>query len=81
MIIALDYDGTYTTDPEFWNLFINNTKKSQHSIFIVSMRYPHETINNVDCEIIYTSRKAKSSCFHADVWIDDHPYWILKDAI
>lgn len=27
MIIALDYDGTYTEDPDLWNKFLEDSKK------------------------------------------------------
>ena len=40
------------------------------------MRYPTEPVR-IGCEVVYTSRKAKSECFDADVWIDDMPHFIL----
>jgi len=90
MLIALDYDGTYTLDPEFWNTFIINSKKRNHKIIIVTMRYPHEgeevEEQIKECSIIYTSRKAKKSFLERmgifpDVWIDDNPEWIYIDSI
>ena len=80
MIIALDYDKTYTTDPALWDRFVADAQTSGHSIKIVTMRYPSETIENAPCEVIYTSRIAKAKIVKADIWIDDSPHWIYQDA-
>ena len=38
MNIALDYDNTYTEDPEFWYEFMQNAKARGYNIFIVTFR-------------------------------------------
>jgi hypothetical protein len=81
MIIALDYDNTYTVDPKLWARFVRDAKVNGHTVKIVTMRYPHEPIVGVPCEVVYTSRQAKVKTFRADVWIDDSPHWIYQDAI
>ena len=81
MLIALDYDKTYTVDPALWDRFIRDAEINGHVVKIVTMRYPHEAITNVPCEVVYTSRQAKSKIIKADVWIDDSPHWIYQDAI
>jgi len=81
MRIALDYDNTYTLDPSLWNGFIKAAQARGHDVRIVTMRYPHETIQSAPVDVTYTSRKAKSSAVSADVWIDDSPCWIYQDAI
>lgn len=81
MLIALDYDKTYTLDSEFWNQFVENVKRRGHDVKIVTMRYPHEEILNAPCDVIYTSRNAKNKFINADVWIDDSPHWIYQDVI
>lgn len=81
MLIALDYDNTYTVDPKLWNRFIHDAEANGHVVKIVTMRYPHEAIINAPCDVIYTSRQAKAKTFKADVWIDDSPHWIFQDAI
>ena len=81
MIIALDYDKTYTVDPELWISFIETAQSRGHDVKIVTMRYPEETIDNVPCDVVYTSRQAKRKCFSADIWIDDSPHWIFEDAL
>ncbi len=81
MLIALDYDGTYTTDPILFDAFIRQAKASGHEIICVTMRYPEEEIHML-CEIIYTSRQAKLPFMGGlgrmpDIWIDDNPRFIL----
>lgn len=92
MIICIDYDGTYTCDKKLWNKFIAITKKNNHKIYCLTMRYPEETISDIPCEVIYTSRNAKQpfsqSYFREKnlkpqsvIYIDDMPEFLLKDAI
>jgi hypothetical protein len=88
MIIALDYDNTYTADPKLWDRFIKDAEANGHTVKIVTMRYPpgaddypSETIKNAPCEVIYTSRIAKAKIVKADIWIDDSPHWIFQDAL
>ena len=91
MLIALDYDGTYTADIELWDRFIAHSRANGHRVFVVTMRFPHEgddisrrLVAKVD-RIIYTSRGAKRRHLerlgHAvHVWIDNHPEHIIGDA-
>lgn len=79
MRIAIDYDGTYSADPELWKPFIYHAKSRGHEVTCVTMRYPHEPIE-MPCPVFYTSRKAKAIAFDADIWIDDSPRWLLQDS-
>ena len=76
MIIALDYDGTYTRDPELWERFIDSAISSGHQISCVTMRYPQEEVR-MRIPVVYTSRQAKMLCFKADIWIDDNPHFLV----
>lgn len=92
MLIALDFDKTYSEDPELWNIFIRSCRERGHRILCVTARYPEEnwfiedTIGK-QCQIIYTSRKAKLKFVNEeknifpDVWIDDDPLYIFKDHL
>ena len=86
MKIALDYDGTYTADPDFWEKFIKNCE-GKHTIYIVTMRHPHEKFEiKPSIPVIYTSRKAKKLYCEEhgaffDIWIDDNPEWLFTDSI
>ena len=81
--IALDFDGTYTADPELWNRFIEMCR-DKHDVWIVTMRYSNEPIG-INHPVIYTSRKAKKvyceeKGIHFDIWIDDTPEWLFRDG-
>lgn len=85
MLIALDYDKTYTADPELWDAFIKNAVFRGHKVICITMRrYPEEQIKSWYMEIVYTDRKAKkkyaeTNGYAVDIWIDDKPAWILED--
>ena len=81
MLIALDYDKTYTADPALWNDFVQLAQNRGHTVKIVTMRTPVETIVNAPIQVVYTSRKAKSSVINADIWIDDSPQWVYQDSL
>ncbi len=90
MIIALDYDGTYTEDPISWDDFISYMMKKGHEIVVVTMRYeseaPEFTLSPVcACRWFFTGRKAKKPFMHnlgikPNIWIDDHPQSVFLDA-
>lgn len=89
MNIALDYDNTYTLDPDLWDVFIKLLAMRGHSVYIVTMRYvtqPIEPILDlVPGNVYYTSGKAKRKFMtdqdiRIDVWIDDIPDFILYDT-
>lgn len=92
MIIALDYDDTYTRDPQLWDAFIAMSKHRGHTVVCVTMRYPNEGDNvrkalagKVD-DIIFTSRQAKydfvtkNHGYVPSVWIDDSPWFVFNGA-
>ena len=91
MLIALDYDGTYTADPGLWHPFITASRARGHRVFVVTMRFPSEGREleqrlgrHVD-RIIFTAREAKRRHVQrlghdVDVWIDNHPEYIDGDA-
>lgn len=84
MKIALDYDGTYTSDAVLWDSFIRLAMSRGHEIVIVTMRYPKEKIES-NLEIIYTSRSAKKlycdeNDLYFDIWIDDNPEWLFTNG-
>lgn len=93
MLIALDYDGTYTADPELWDAFIANAVERGHRVIIATMRYPNESaevISNLANKVdgfVFTSRKAKKQEVRLqlkedpDIWIDDNPDWLYEDAL
>jgi hypothetical protein len=89
MKIALDYDDTYTQDPEFWLKFIDMVAEHGHEVILVTMRAPYERhkldqtlLNKISAE--FTNNKAKrpfveEKGIHIDVWIDDNPHYVDQD--
>lgn len=96
MKIALDYDGTYTEDPELWDGFIMLAHQLGHEVHVVTMRFPEEAIRHPipqpqrgevrkKAKIHYTSRQAKRRFMQNmghefQVWIDDIPEFILHST-
>ena len=82
---ALDFDETYTEDPELWNHFICNCYKRGHTVTFVTYRF--DSWENTDIktvahahgmDIVFTAGKQKMHCFAADIWIDDSPQTIVS---
>ena len=88
MNISLDFDDTYTRDPEMWNHFVELAQQSGHTVYCVTAREP----NKVNKEEVYNSigrLVGKDNCYFTnsmakakymseqgiqiDVWIDDLP--------
>jgi hypothetical protein len=88
MLIALDWDGTYTADPALWNAFIDAARSRMHEVWIVTARHESEPVQpgtHVD-RVVYTGRQAKRHFVSTktgrtvQVWIDDMPEFILTGA-
>lgn len=89
MNISIDFDYTYTRDPELWNTFIQQALRRGHIVYCVTARtleYPDERkevlesigqlIGASNC--IFTGGQAKRPFCQAqniniDVWVDDMP--------
>ena len=93
MIIALDYDDTYTADPELWNQFIDDSIERGHKVLICTARRDTEE-NREDVSLpekyngvvpkYFTGLRCKKKFLEArgikvGVWIDDNPRVILED--
>lgn len=93
MNIALDYDGTYTADPDLWESFIDRAYENGHYVFIVTSRHPEidnnkvlEKLKKTTNGVIFTNYKAKRHYVESqegikiDVWIDNDPRGIIEDS-
>lgn len=83
MKIALDYDKTFTADPELWTQFVRSAKLRGHDIAFVTFRWsgPENTdimadAGKLEIPIVFCGHKQKSHCYNADIWIDDMPVLI-----
>lgn len=83
MLIAIDYDGTYSADPALWDAFILSAKGRGHRVVCVTAR--RETEENVaECDVpgvltYFTGLAAKDWYMRekrqmvVDVWVDNDP--------
>jgi hypothetical protein len=90
MNIALDFDDTYTRDPEGWDYFIKLFQSRGHIIYCVTSRgfdtwEVYATIGEIvgRGKCIFTGFKAKKDWvsklgIRIDVWINDNPFFILN---
>ena len=88
MNIALDFDDTYTRDPQLWDHFIAQAKDRQHDIRIVTFRKRSMTDPALDwlsqiLPVIFTEYQQKRAFtnrigWNVDVWIDDSPEFIIS---
>ena len=91
-VVALDYDGTFSTAPTTWATAVKVLKQRGFVIVGITMRYEEEK-NGIDplyfdvCDVVhFTGRRGKLKfCEEHNIpihiWIDDRPDFILGDAI
>lgn len=84
--IALDYDETYTINPEMWNEIINTFQKAGNEVMIVTFRSDDLPIDHdPGIPVFYTAWNAKRPYMEKqgidiDVWIDDSPELIIQNS-
>lgn len=83
--IALDFDGTYTLHPEFWDLFLHNCKAHGIKVLIVTLRHAtHDRLaveahlERLGAGIVYCGGRPKAGVLkerkiEVDVWVEDDP--------
>jgi hypothetical protein len=91
--IAMDFDDTFTADPELWSAFIVTAQDRGHRVLCVTAR--RDTDENrqilteyfeqhgVDVPIIFCNLASKLHSMErrgtkVDIWIDDSPYAIVN---
>jgi hydroxymethylpyrimidine pyrophosphatase-like HAD family hydrolase len=87
MNIALDYDDTFTSDPQMWRKIIAILKEVGHDVRIVTSRfYLFESereikeatgLDVIFCKHNYKLEVTRKIGFNVDIWIDDNPGGIL----
>lgn len=87
MVLAIDYDDTYTNFINEFNIVRDMFQKLNHQVVIVTARDEVQESIEMTLElskfddIIYTSGKAKAGEIRADIWIDDNPVTLCCDFI
>lgn len=90
LTIALDYDETFTEDPEIWIPFIKHARSRGHKVICVTLRFEDddevkEVMGPLCDDVICTSGEDKEpaslrSGWSVDIWIDDSPEFIRSEG-
>jgi len=89
MIISIDYDDTYTKDPETFNQVIKLFQEAGHTVICVTLRHPFQgeevknSIGKVVSDVLFTSGQMKKEYaikagYKINVWVDDLPEMIAE---
>lgn len=93
--IALDYDNTYSADPNFWIQFIQTSMDYGHNVFIVTYRDDRYDRNsdleflNAIIPVYYTRGCAKKWWMNqfapeehskVHIWIEDRPESVFENS-
>ena len=84
MNVAIDYDGTYDTNPKIWGALIALLKKENHKVYCITKRYSshaHDIKEALDIPIIFAKHSkivaAQKAGIKIDIWIENNPASIL----
>lgn len=86
MTLGLDFDGTYTRSPEFWDAFVVLAKQHGHRVVCVTARHG-DADDIAECDVpgvltYFTAMTAKdwfmrqNHGIEIDVWLDDSPEYV-----
>lgn len=94
LIIAMDYDNTFSAAPETFKAIIRCFQSTGHKVYCVTMRHEkldwHDDFsilkNRYDVETIFCDGQAKRKVcenlgINIDIWIDDWPEGIAIDSL
>jgi hypothetical protein len=91
MNLAIDFDDTYTRDPQMWDAFIGLALKNGHNVYCVTARahaQDEQVLGSIGQMVgrqncYFTAMQGKRAYMWAnkiriDVWIDDMPDMIVN---
>lgn len=89
MLIAIDWDNTYSADPKTFDSIIAMLIASDHEVIFVTGRSYKQAVDSSawpDLTVVYTNGKYKrKTCekllLFVDIWIDDEPGMIEPGRI
>jgi len=86
MIIAIDYDNTYTGDPNTWDEVIKTFQASGHTVICVTARpelMGQPVLDSIGklVPVVFAGAEWKREAalkrgYKVDVWVDDSPEYI-----
>lgn len=86
LTIAIDFDNTWTSDPDAWTVFYHIMRSRGHRIIMATGR--HHYTDDMDrfplpdgmpivyCGRAYKEDATRSAGYHVHIWIDDLPCFI-----
>jgi 3-deoxy-D-manno-octulosonic-acid transferase len=89
---GLDWDGTFTEDPDLWRSFVCNAKARGHMVTIVTARHGEKSdevkaeARSLGIDVIFTAGQPKIEAADkagllVNVWIDDMPGLLFKEVV
>lgn len=78
MKVAIDFDNTFTANPNAWKKVIEILEASGATVICISSRFPNVPIWGIPVPIYYSCGQLKWEFAHergieVDIWIDDIP--------
>ena len=91
LTIGIDFDNTWTADPDLWLEFCMKAKQFGHTIIIATGRdkyaadiaryYLSEDLPIVFCGNQYKDIACQKAGYKVDIWIDDSPETIREQLL
>jgi hypothetical protein len=93
MLIGLDYDDTYTKDPEMWDELVDLMRDQGCTVYVVTRRFFDDPVEfsedspmDVRCDVVYCDQRPKRQVceglgLDVDIWIDDLPEGVGSEEI
>lgn len=87
LLIAVDYDGTYSADPETFDLVVSEFQSNGHECIMVTARGKQDLVKvnpNLGLKVYYTEGELKdpfmrdNHTIEVDIWIEDRPQSVGK---
>lgn len=93
LTIAIDYDETFTADPDLWAMFVSKAQDKGHRVLCVTARRDTDEnremmtenfdLYGVEMPIIFSNLGSKmhvmeSRGIKVNIWIDDSPFAIVN---
>jgi len=85
LLIGVDYDGTYSADPDTFDNVISEFRTAGHQVIIVTARSDQDAVSvnpSMNLEVYYTCGEPKDPYMReqhnrgVDIWIEDRPHGV-----
>jgi hypothetical protein len=90
IVFALDFDGTFTLNPRYWQNWILQAKAWNHIVHVVTYRQPGHPLEfdfaPLGVQVHYTDHMGKKKYMESqgikiDVFVDDRPEVCVTDGL